>query len=230
MHADDAQLPEKLEWVLGVYLQRRGALRLLRGYAEQGGGHTTAGDRSIKQAVADFRRSNDYIAQADTLLGIRHPALSAEPYRPDKTASRPPAPPVKARMSLVATIAMGTPVIAESLPEHLAKAFYPLLLPDEAATNYYWVLVGRMHAAPAQRPAQLGWVKGVRAQQLGDELLSRGILANGIRDTATGNREITAGLTMLRGANREISHADAQLGVHRSGPSTRLPNKVFYSN
>ena len=230
VHADYAQLPEKLEWVLGVYLQRRGALRLLRGNTEHGNGHKTAAGRSIKKAFADFRLSNYYIAQADTLLGIRHPTLSAEPYRPYKTASRPPAPPVKARMSLVATIAMGTPVIAESLPEHLAKAFYPLLLPDDAATHYYWVLVGRMHADPAQRPAQLEWVKGVRAQQLGDDLLSRGILANTIGHTATGNPEINAGLKMLRGANAEISHADAQLGVRQSGPSTRLPKKVFYSN
>ena len=230
VHADYAQLPEKLEWVLGVYLQRRGARHLLRGNAERRPGHMAAADRSIKEGLADFRLSNYYIAQADMLLGVRHPVLSAEPYHPHTTASHPPAPPVKARMSLVATIAMGTPVIGEGLPEHLAQALYPLLLPDEAASNYYWVLVGRMHVDPAQRPAQREWVKGVRAQQRGDDLLSRGILANSSRDTATGNREINAGLKVLRGADTEIGHADAQLGVHQSGPSTRLPKKVFYSD
>ncbi len=228
VHADSAQLPEKLEWVLGVYLQRRGDLRLLRGYGEQGRGHMTAGDRSLKEGFADFRLSNYYIAQADTRLGVRHPALSAGHYQPYRAASRPPGAPGKAPMSLVATIAMGTPVIQESLPNHLSKSYYSVRLPDGVASNDYWVRVGRMHADPSQRPAQREWVKGVRAQQLGDDLLSRGTNANGARDTETGNREINAGLKALRRANSEISHADALLGVHQSGPSAKLPTKVVY--
>jgi hypothetical protein len=85
-----------------------------------------------------------------------------------------------------------------------------------------------MHVDGAQPPAQLEWVEGVRALQSGDELLSRGILADGPGVTATGKREIESGLVTLRRADPEISHADALLGVHQSGPTVRLPTKVVY--
>ena len=79
VHADSAQRREQLEWVRGVDMQRRGDSAVIRGLQDQAIGHMTAGDRAINEGLADFRLGNHDIGQADTLLGVRHPALSAAP-------------------------------------------------------------------------------------------------------------------------------------------------------
>jgi hypothetical protein len=228
IHADSAQLLAKLEWALGAYVQARGDNSIFYGQHEQVYGHANPAKRAIDGGLADFRLSNYYIAHADSMLGVRHPALSARPYQPYKNKVVTSKTPLIAKLpnsSLGATIAMGTPVLSESLPDHITNAYLHL---NEAASNYYWVVVGRMHVDSAQRPGQLEWVEGVRALHRGDELLSHGILSGGPGVTATGKREIESGLATLRRADPEISHADALLGVHQSGPTVRLPTKVVY--
>jgi hypothetical protein len=231
IHADSAQLPAKLEWVLGAYVQARGDNSIFYGQHEQVYGHAKPAKRAIDGGLADFRLSNYYIGHADSLLGVRHPVYSAKPYQP--YTNRPPVQsktPQVAKLpnsSLAATIALGTPLLRESLPDHITNTYLHL---NEAASNYYWVLVGRMHVDGAQPPAQLEWVEGVHALYRGDELLSHGILADGPGVTATGKREIESGLATLRGVDAEISHADVLLGVHQSGPTVRLPTKVVYDH
>jgi hypothetical protein len=230
IHADSAQLPAKLEWVLGAYVQARGDNSLFYGQHEQVYGHAKPAKRAIDGGLADFRLSNYYIGHADSRLGIRHPAYSAKPYQPYKNRpvkSKTPLVATLPNASLAATIALGTPVLNESLPDHIINAYLHL---NEAASNYYQVVIGRMHVDSAQRPAQLEWVEGVRALQRGDEQLSRGIDTDGSRVAAAGKREIQSAFETLRRANSKISHADALLGVRQSGLTVSLPTKVFYAS
>ena len=234
--ADSAQLPAKLEWLLGVDIQVSGDHRLSEGSHDLVYHHTASGRRLIAQGLADYRLSNYYIGQADTLLGVRHPRLSATPYRGNKNKPGPsttavtPTISVTARLSLAATIRMGAAAIAESIPGQL----YPfddesLLGPNETACEYYSVLVGRMPVGRAQRAAQHEWVMGVSAQRRGDVMLFLG-LNHREASRAADRREAIAGLATLRRADSEIGRADATLGVHRSGPSARLPRTLVLGN
>jgi hypothetical protein len=136
--------------------------------------------------------------------------------------------PTKARTALAAKIAKDTSIIHEGIPDRISDVSTGL--PQDAnACRGAALFVGRMHADRAQRPAQLEWVKGVREQQLGDELLGQGIVADGkLHPTATGIRKTNAGLAHLRIANDDIRHALTLLGIPHAQPSVRLPTKVVY--
>ena len=153
----------------------------------------------------------------------------AEPYQPDKNR------PVKITTRLIAKapkptlagmIAMGTPLLKQTLPEHILGTY---VRRNQAAADYYSVVVACMHVDQAQRSARREWVKGARTLERGDEQLSKGIQAVSIIPiNAAARREIQSALATFRYADSQISHADALLGVHRSGPSVRLPSKVVY--
>jgi hypothetical protein len=137
IHADSAQLPAKLEWVLGAYVQARGDNSLFYGQHEQVYHHAKPAKRAIDGGLADFRLSNYYIGHADSQLGVRHPAYSARPFQPRKNKVVKSKTPLVAKLpnsSLAATIAMGTPLLRESLPDHITNAYLHL---NEAASNYY---------------------------------------------------------------------------------------------
>jgi hypothetical protein len=236
VHAGSAQLPAKLEWLLGVDIQISGDHRLDKGSYDIVYHHAASGRRLFAQGLADYRLSNYYIGQADTLLGVRHPRLSAAPYRAYKNKPGPSTKPVTptmsvtAKLSLAETVRMGAAAIAERIPEHLYLSDqYSLLGPNETACQYYSVLVGRMHVTRAQRAAKRGWVTGVSAQRLGDDMLFRG-LYHREASRAADRREANAGLATLRRADSEIGHVDATLGVHRAGPSARLPRRLVLGN
>ena len=234
--ATSAQLPAKLEWLLGVDIQITGDHRLNRGSYDIVYHHAASGRRLFAQGIADYRLSNYYIAQADTLLGVRHPRLSAAPYRGNRNKPGPSTMPVTptvsvtARLSLAATVRMGDAAITERIPEHLYLSDqYRLLGPDETACQYYSLLVSRMHVSPDQRAAQREWVTGVSAQRRGDVMLFRG-LYHREPSRAADQREAHAGLATLRAGDSEIGHADATLGIHRSRPSARLPRTLVLGN
>jgi len=229
---DSAQLPAKLEWLTGVDIQINGDHRLVEGSRDVSDHHTTSGGRLIAQGLSDYRLSNYYIAQADTLLGVPHPKLSAAPYRGDRNKPGPsttavtPTVSVTAKLSLATTVRMGAAAIAESVPEHLYLADeYSLLGPDEIACEYYSLLVGHMQVTSAQRAAQHEWVTGVSAQRRGDVMLFLG-LYHREASRAADQREADAGLAALHRADSEIADADARLGIHGSGPSARLPRTL----
>ncbi len=229
--ASPAQLPEKLEWLLGLDLQIRGDDRVAVGSYDFVYHHLAKSRRLITQALSDYRLSNYYIGQADTLLGIPHRRLAAEPYtgdstQPPSTTAVTPTLSVTARLSLAATVQMGAAAIAESVPQHLfPSSQYSLLGPDETASQYYSVLVSRMHVSAAQRAAQRDWVTGTNTQRRGDDMLFLGLY---LREAsrAADQREANAGLVTLRRADSEINRAEAALGVHHSGPSARLPRTI----
>jgi hypothetical protein len=234
--ADSAQLPAKLEWLLGVDLQVRGDHHVSEGSHDLVYHHTASGRRLIAQGLADYRLSNYYIAQADTLLGVRHPSLSAKPYWGDRskpgpsTTSVTPTVPVTARLSLAATIRMGSAAITESIPQHLyLSAQYSLLGPDETACQYYSLLVSRMDVTQSQRGGQREWAAGVSAQRRGDDMLFLGLYHREGSEAAD-RREAAAGLTTLRRADSEIGRAETALGVHQSEPSARLPRTLVLGN
>jgi hypothetical protein len=233
--ADSAQLPAKLEWLLGVDLQVDGDLRISEGARSFGTHHPAGGRRLTAQGLADYRLSNYYIGQADTLLGVRHPTLSARPYRAykDLPVSVTPVTPtvsVTAKLSLTTTIRMGDAAIEESIPEHVYPSdLYSLLGPNETACQYYSLLVSRMHVPPAQRAAQREWAAGVSAQRRGETMIFLGLYAREPSRAADGH-EADAGLVTLRHGDSEIAHADATLGIHQSGPSARLPPTIILGN
>ena len=230
--AGSAQLPAKLEWLLGVDIQIDGDHRLNEGSHDLVYHHMAGGRRLTAQGIADYRLSNYYIGQADTLLGVRHPKLSAAPYRGNENKPGPSTTPVTptisltARLSLAATVRMGAAAIAESVPEHLYLSDqYSLLGPDETACQYYSVLVSRTPVTQAQRTVRRDWVTGVNAQRRGDDMLFLG-LYHREANRATDQREANAGLATLRRADTEIARVQATLAVHRSGPSARLPRTL----
>jgi hypothetical protein len=231
--ADPAQLPAKLEWLLGVDIQIDGDHRLNRGSYDIVYHHAASGRRLFAQGIADYRLSNYYIGQADTLLSVRHPRLSAAPFRAYKNRPGPsttlvtPKVSVTAKLSLAATVKMGAAAIAESVPEHLHPADDWLLLePNETACQYYSLLVHRMHVTPAQRAAQREWVTGVSAQRHGDLMIFRGLYHREV-SRAADRREANAGLATLRRSDSEIRHAEATLGIHQTEPSARLPQTLI---
>lgn len=229
--ADSAQLPEKWEWVLGADLQQRADNIIAYGEHEEVYHHPTRGKRLVDKGVADLRLSNYFFANADSLLGVRHPKYMAAPYQPYKNKPVKTTTPLIAKApkpTLAGMIAMGTPLLKQTLPEHILNTY---LRRNQGAADYYSLVVARMHVDPAQRPAQRDWVQGVRTLGRGDQQLSRGITAVRYGHThlpVTGKREIQSGLTTLRLADSQISHADALLDVDQSGPTVRLPTQIVY--
>jgi hypothetical protein len=143
------------------------------------------GKRLIDGGLAYLRLSNYFIANADSLLGVRH-------------------------------------------PKYIFSTFVRL---NQAAADYYSVLVGRMRVEKAQQSLQRAWVEAVSTLQRGDEQLDRGITAvhyGNSHMSATGKREIQSALATLRRADSQISHVDALLGIHQSGPTVGLPTKILY--
>jgi hypothetical protein len=69
-------------------------------------------------------------------------------------------------------IAMGTPLLKQTLPEHILSTD---VRRNQAAADYYSLVVARMHLDQAQRSAQSDWVEGVRTPGRGDEQLSHAI-------------------------------------------------------
>ena len=228
---DSAQLPEKWEWVLGADLQQRADNIIAYGEHEKLYHHPTDGKRLVNEGVADLRLSNYFFANADSLLGVRHPKYMAAPYQPHKNK------PVKITTPLIAKApkptldgmtAMGTPLLKQTLPEHILNTY---VRRNQAAANYYSLVVSRMHVDQTQRPAQRDWVEGVRTLGRGDQQLNLGIITVRYGHThlpVTGKREIQSGLTTLRLADSQISHADALLGIHQPGPTVRLPTNIIY--
>jgi hypothetical protein len=229
IHASSAQRPAKLEWVLGADIQRRADNTIAYGQHEQVYNHPARGKRLVDAGLAYLRLSNYFIANADSLLGVPHPQYTAEPYQPYKNR------PVKIttrliakapKRTLAAMIAMGTPLLRQTIPDHILSTFVRL---NQAAADYYSVVVGRMHVDRAQHSAQQEWVDGTRALGRGDEQLSDGIESVSIIPIrAAARREIQSGVTTFRHADSQISHADALLGVHQSGPTVTFPTKVVY--
>jgi hypothetical protein len=227
--ADSAQLPEKLEWVLGADLQQRADNIIAYGQHEEVYHHPTRGKRLVDQGYADLRLSNYFFANAASLLGVPHPKYMAAPYQPYKNKPIKITTPLIAKApkpTLAGMIAMGTPVLQQTLPEHILSTY---VRRNHAAADYYSLLVSRMHVDQAQRSAQRDWVEGVRTLGRGDAQLSYGI--DSVRTfppQATARREIQSALTTFRRGDSQISHADALLGIHQSGPTARLPTKVIY--
>ncbi len=134
----------------------------------------------------------------------------------------------KAQTALVAKIAKDSSIIRERIPDRVSDVYTGLPLGANACRGAA-LSVGRVHADRAQRPAQLEWVKGVREQQLGDQLLGQGIIDDGkLHPTATGIRKTDAALTHFRIANHDIRLALTMLGISDGQSSVRLPAKVIY--
>jgi hypothetical protein len=231
MHADSAQLPAKLEWTLGAYLEARGDNGLRFGEQKLVYHHTTVAMRAINAGLANYRLANYYIANADSQLGVPHRALEAEPYRlaggdVTPTEKRPYIADLSTA-SLVATIDSAAPVIDESIPSEVRTTFVTL---NEAAVDYYGVVFGRLHVDSAQRPAQTEWAEGMHTLQQGDEWLDHAVGGSSVGLSATARREIASAFATLRRADSQISHADALLGIHPSKTTVTLPTKISTSS
>ena len=166
--ADSAQLPEKWEWVLGADLQQRADNIIAYGEHEEVYHHPTDGKRLVDEGVADLRLSNYFFANADSLLGVRHPKYMAAPYQPYKNKPVKTTTPLIAKApkpTLAGMIAMGTPLLKQTLPEHILNTY---LRRNQAAADYYSLAVARMHVDQARRSAQRDWVEGVRTLGRGD--------------------------------------------------------------
>ena len=227
MHADSAQLPAKLEWTLGAYVEVLGDKVLGFGEQKLVYHHTSVAKRAISAGIADYRLSNYYIANADSQLGVPHRALEAEPYRLagrdlTPTEERPYIADLSTA-SLVRTIDSAAPVIDERIPSDFLTTSVAL---NEAAGDYYGVVVGRLHVDSAQRPAQTEWLEGMRTLQQGDEQLNHAIDLNRSLSATAIRREVTSAFTTLRRADSQISHADALLGIHQPQPTVTLPTKI----
>jgi hypothetical protein len=123
---------------------------------------------------------------------------------------------------------MGTPLLKQTLPEHILSTY---VRRNQAAAHYYVLVIGRLHVDQAQRSAQRDWVEGVRTLARGDEQLSNGIESvSFIPIRAAAKRKIQSALATFRHADSQISHADAQLGIHQSGPTVKPPTKVIYKH
>ena len=168
--ADSAQLPEKWEWVLGADLQQRADNIIAYGEHEEVYHHPTRGKRLVDKGVADLRLSNYFFANADSLLGVRHPKYMAAPYQPYKNKPVKITTPLIAKApkpTLAGMIAMGTPLLKQTLPEHILNTY---VRRNQAAADYYssWSPActstrrsarrsatgsGRAHAGPRRRTA-----------------------------------------------------------------------------
>jgi hypothetical protein len=229
IHADSAQLPAKREWVLGADLQRRADNTIAYGQHEQVYHHAASAKRLVDAGLGDLRLSNYFLANADSLLGVSHPKYMAEPYQPYKNKPVKITTPLIARApqpTLAARIAMATPLLKQNIPSHALSTYVRL---NQAAADYYSVLIGRMHVDQTQRSAQRQWVEGARTLARGDQQLSDGIERVTIIPINTAaKREIQSALATFRHADSQIGHADALLGVHPSGPTVGFPTKVIY--
>jgi hypothetical protein len=228
VHADSAQLPAKLEWVLGADLEAQGSGSLRWG--EQNlidRRNPQAQKRLIHAGLLDFRLANYYIANADSQLGVPHRALEVEPNRlvgKDVTAAEKK--PLIADLStgsLVATINSAAAVTDERVPSRFASVSYTI---NAAAAAYYAVSVARLHVSSGQRSAQTKWVKGAHLLQQGDTQLAHAAAASIVPLSATIRHEVASAFATLRRANAEIGQADEQLGIRHSEPTVTLPTTI----
>ncbi|MGI8712688.1 MAG: hypothetical protein ACR2NR_05780 [Solirubrobacteraceae bacterium] len=228
VHAGSAQLPAKLEWVLGADLEAWGGGSLRWG--EQNliyRRNTQAQKRLIHAGLLDFRLANYYIANADSQLGVPHRALEVEPNRlvgKDVTsAEKKPLIADLSTGSLVATTDSAAAVIDEHVPSRFASVSYTI---NEAAAAYHAVSVARLHVSSGQRSAQTKWVEGAHLLQQGDTQLAHAAAASLVPLTATIRHDVASAFTTLRRANSEIRQADEQLGIHHPEPTVTLPTTI----
>jgi hypothetical protein len=228
VHADSAQLPAKLEWVLGADLEAQGSGSLLWG--EQNliyRRNPQAQKRLIHAGLLDFRLANYYFANADSQLGVPHRALQAEPNRlvgKDVTAAEKK--PLIADLStgsLVATVESAAAVTDERVPSRFASVSYTI---NAAAAAYYAVSVARLHVSSGQRSAQMKWVKGAHLLQQGDTQLAAATAASIVPLSATIRHDVASAFTTLRRANADIRQADEQLGIRHSELTVTLPTTI----
>ncbi len=228
VHADSAQLPAKLEWVLGADLESQGDdnLEFAEQYLEDRR-ETTVAKRMISAGLLDYRRSNYYIANADFQLGVPHRALEAEPYRlggMDLTPTERRSYTAELSTgSLIAAIDSAAPVIDESIPSEVRTVS---LTVNGAAAAYYGVIVARLHVSSMQRPAQTKCVDGMHTLKQGDDQLDHAAAISSVPLSATARHEITSAFTTLRRASSRISQADAMLSIHHLEPTVTLPIKI----
>ncbi len=231
IHADAAQYPGKLEWLLGAEEQARGANLASYSNKQSYVHHRRARAGADVAALAHLRLANYYLAAADSALGVRHPEYATAPYPGKKTnpiTSPTPLLPRAPARTLTGEIAFATPVLTETILQHVPSTEFDL---NEAADDYYLTLVGRMPVDGAQRPAQQQWLQGVRDLRTGDEQIIHGserISGEPIPTSVT--REIAAGFSTLRHANALIAGADARLGVGHPSVTATLPGKVLYTS
>ena len=228
VHADSAQLPAKLEWVLGADLEAQGSGSLRWG--EQNlidRRDPQAQKRLIHAGLLDFRLANYYIANADSQLGVPHRALQAEPNRlvgKDVTAAEKKS--LIADLStgsLVATIDSAAAVTDERVPSRFASVSYTI---NAAAAAYYAVSVARLHVSSGQRSAQTKWVEGAHLLQQGDTQLAHAAAASIVPLSATIRHDVASAFATLRRANAEIGQADEQLGIRHSELTVTLPTTI----
>jgi hypothetical protein len=228
VHANSAQLPAKLEWVLGADLEAQGSGSLRWG--EQNlidRRNPQAQKRLIHDGLLDFRLANYYIANADSQLGVPHRALQAEPNRlvgKDVTAAEKK--PLIADLStgsLVATVESAAAVTDERVPSRFASVSYTI---NAAAAAYYAVSVARLHVSSGQRSAQTKWVKGANLLRQGDTQLAHAAAASIVPLSATIRHDVASAFATLRRANAEIGQADKQLGIRHPEPTVTLPPTI----
>ena len=228
VHADSAQLPAKLEWVLGADLKAQGTGSLLWGEQNTIDRHNPpAQKRLIHAGLLEFRLVNYYIANADSQLGVPHRALEAEPNRlvgKDVTAAEKK--PLIADLStgsLVATINSAAAVTDERVPSRFASVSYTI---NTAAAAYYAVSVARLHVSSGQRSAQTKWVNGAHLLQQGDTELAHATAASIVPLSATIRHDVASAFATLRRANAEIGQADEQLDIRHPAPTVTLPATI----
>jgi hypothetical protein len=226
--ADAAQLPSKLEFVLGARVLRRADYQSYDAVLARGRRHTAAGKRDLAEAHAGYRLSNYFLAGADSKLGVPHPEYFAAPFQPVKGKPLDTSTPLIAsapKPTLTAMISMGTPLLDQTIPVHVIHTYVKL---SQAAAGYYSVVIARLHVDPARRQAQQEWIDGVRAVEQADEQLSNTTKNIDLPVRPAARRTIQSALTTYRHANFEIAHADALLGVHESRPTVQFAAKVSY--
>lgn len=228
VHADAAQLPAKLEFVLGARVLRRGDYRSYDAALALGDRQTAAGKRELAAAHADYRLSNYFLASADSQLGVAHPEYFAAPFQPVKGRPLDTSPPLVAagpKPTLTAIISMGAPLLEQTIPTHIVHTYVKL---SQAAAAYYSVIVARVHVDPAKRSAQQEWIGGVRTLEQADEQLSATTKNIDVPVRPAARRKIQSAVAAYRHANKEIAHADTLLGVHQTRPPVRFAAKVSY--
>lgn len=228
VHADSAQLPAKLEWVLGADLEAQGTGSLHWGEQNLIDRHDTqAQERLIHAGLLDFRLANYYIADADSQLEVPHRALELEPNRlvgmEVTSAEKKPLIADLSTRSLVATINSAATVIKERVPSKFANVSYTI---NEAAAAYYAVSVARLHVSSSQRSAQSRWVAGAHLLQQGDTQLARAATATLVPLTATIRHDVASAFATLQRANLEIGQADEQVGIGHPEPTVTLPTSI----
>ena len=228
VHADSAQLPAKLEWILGADLEAQGSGSLQWGEQNLADRRNPpAQKRLIHAGLLDFRLANYYIANADSQLGVPHRALEVEPNRLVGTnltaAEKRPLIADLSTGSLVATINSAAAVTDERVPTRFGNVSYTI---NTAAAAYYAIRVARLHVSSGQRSAQTQWVEGAHLLQHGDTQLAHATAASTGVLSATVRHEVASAFATLRRANSDIGQADEQLGIHHPEPTVALPTTV----